>query len=142
MGEIKGVRGVQMLFNQAKDVLRGRLPGDRSGLGLSFAASQAERPGVGLSNCLMSVLSHKAALSFLEKDLSPFRNSERHAGNLELNSEDGLVVDLVVCQVLRGLHVLKKDRIASSHNLALTSFSVAGSRLHAPHSVVGPAAAD
>jgi hypothetical protein len=38
--------------------------------------------------------------------------------------------------------VLKKDRISSLHNLALTSFSVAGSRLHTPHSVVGPAAAN
>ena len=78
----------------------------------------------------------------MEKDLGPFRSSERHAGNLELNSKDGLIVDLFVGQVLRGLHVLKKDRISSPHNLALTSFSVAGSRLHTPHSVVGPAAAN
>jgi hypothetical protein len=47
-----------MLFNQAKDVLRGRLPGDRSGLGLSLTAGQAEGPGVGFENCLMSVLPH------------------------------------------------------------------------------------
>ena len=58
MREIQGVRGVQMLFNQAKDVLSGRLPGDRSGLGLSLTAGQAKRPGVGFSNCLMGVFSH------------------------------------------------------------------------------------
>lgn len=141
-GEIQGVRRVQVLFNQAKDVLRGRLLGDGGGLGLSLTAGQADRPGVGVSDSLVDVLSHLAALRFVQQDLGLVLGRESHAGNLELSPKERLVVDLIVCQVLRGRHVLKKDRIPSHHTLALTSLSGAGARLHAPYGVVGLAVVD